>query len=297
MHRWMRVAGASLGALALTAGVAGLVTASGVTSLASGAHGATNRAGAARAALASVHLGAPNLAAHFKGVRQSADSPNAASYNWSGYADTSTTANYFTSVAGGWVVPKVTCSKEDEIVSDWVGIDGATTGTVEQLGTTAQCFEGTAVYYSWYEMYPAGTTEVGTTVKPGDHISASVVRPSATSTSYTLKLTDATTTGNNIDTTQTCALTTCLDESVEWIAERPSYSIGIVPMAAFSTFSLSGAKAAGGGKSGVITSFGTPLDMECVDATDSYALAIPGSLNSSGNAFKDAFQTSPGESY
>ncbi|HLI23673.1 MAG TPA: G1 family glutamic endopeptidase [Acidimicrobiales bacterium] len=292
MHRWMRFAGGSVAALALTGGGA-LAASAGLTSVGGAVPGAASRA-EARAALASVRLGAPNLPARLRGTRQSADAPNAASYNWSGYADTSTTANYFTSVSGGWVVPKVTCTKEDEIVSDWVGIDGWSDSTVEQLGTIGQCFEGKAIYYSWYEMYPAGTVEVGTTVKPGDHISAKVAR---SSTSYTLTLTDATTTGNNISTKQSCALTTCLDESVEWIAERPAYSIGIVPMAPFTTWALSSAHAAGGGKSGVISSFGTPLDVESVDATDTYELAIPGSLSSTGNSFKDAFQTSPGESY
>src|SRR5580658_564795 len=35
------------------------------------------------------------------------------SYNWSGYADTSTTANTFTKVSGAWTTPAVTCSAED----------------------------------------------------------------------------------------------------------------------------------------------------------------------------------------
>jgi len=111
------------------------------------------------------------------------------SYNWAGYANVSTTAGAFTKVSGAWGVPAVTCTSEDRITSEWVGLDGFSTDTVEQDGTSSQCFEGVALYYSWYEMYPAGTVEVGTTVAPGDSISASVTR---SGTSYTLKLTDST---------------------------------------------------------------------------------------------------------
>jgi Peptidase A4 family len=288
----------------LTAGLAVFAIPSIVSPLASPAGSGPNSARtaqAARAALTAVRLGAPNMPAPFKGAStngaRTSNAPNAASNNWSGYADTTGTANYFTSVSGSWVVPKVSCTHEDEIVSTWVGIDGATDGTVEQTGTTGQCFEGTPIYYSWYEMFPAGTVEVGTTVLPGDHISASVTRPSGSSTTYNVTLTDSTTAGNNISTNATCALATCLDESVEWIAERPSYSIGVVPLAVFPSWTLSSGKAAGGGTSGSIKTFGATEDIETVDATDSYALAIPGSLNAAGNLFKDTFQKSPGESY
>ncbi len=84
----------------------------------------------------------------------------------------------------------MTCSAEDQITSDWVGLDGFNSGTVEQLGTISWCFQGTPTYFTWYEMFPAGTIEVGTTLKPGDKIAASVTR---TGTSYALKLTDSTT--------------------------------------------------------------------------------------------------------
>ena len=241
-------------------------------------------------------MGAPNLAAHMKGAG-TRNAPNSSSFNWSGYADTTTTANYFTAVSGSWVVPAVTCNHENQLLSAWVGIDGATTGTVEQTGTTSQCFEGTAFYYSWYEMYPAGTIEVGTTVHPGDKIAASVTRPGATSTKYTIKLTDSTTAGNTISTSATCGLATCLDESVEWIAERPSYQAGIAPLAAAPSWTLSTGKASGGGTSGTIQTFGATEDIAMIDATQSYDLAIPANLNATGNGFKDTVQTTPGASW
>ena len=54
------------------------------------------------------------------------------SFNWSGYADTATKAQTFTKVSGSWTVPSVTCSAEDQIISDWVGLDGFTAGEVER---------------------------------------------------------------------------------------------------------------------------------------------------------------------
>ena len=57
---------------------------------------------------------------------------------------------------------------------------------MEQDGTVSQCFENQAVYHTWYEMYPAGTIAVGTTVTPGDRIGALVSRSGS---AYTLAVT------------------------------------------------------------------------------------------------------------
>ena len=143
----------------------------------------------------------------------------------------------------------MTCSAEDQITSNWVGLDGFNSCTVEQLGTISWCFQGTPTYFTWYEMFPAGTVEVGTTLKPGDKITASVTR---TGTSYALKLTDSTTSGNNISVTKTCALATCVDTSAEWISERPSFSIGIVPQAHYNAFKLTSGSVTANGKTTTI---------------------------------------------
>jgi Peptidase A4 family len=204
------------------------------------------------------------------------------SYNWAGYADVSTTAGTFTKAAASWKVPAVTCTSEDEITSEWVGLDGFSTDTVEQDGTSSQCFEGVALYYSWYEMYPAGSVEVGSTVKAGDAITASVTR---SGTSYTLALTDSTTSGNNIDETATCAAATCLDESAEVITERPAYATtGIVPEAQFGTVSYSGIS---------ITPLNTAevYDITCVDSTDTYDIVATGGIVG-GNGFSNTWDDS-----
>lgn len=203
------------------------------------------------------------------------------SYNWAGYADVSSTAGTFTRVSGSWNVPAVTCTNEDRITSEWVGLDGFSTDTVEQDGTSSQCFEGVALYYSWYEMYPANTVEVGTTVAGGDSISASVVR---SGTSYTLKLTDSTHTANSFSETATCAASTCLDESAEWITERPEYSTtGIVPEAQFTTDKFSNLSS---------TPFNSTeiYDITCIDSTGTYDIVSTSSV--SGNSFTNTWDDS-----
>ena len=155
--------------------------------------------------------------------------------NWSGFADSEGDSNTVSSVSGQWIIPYVQCPSglygyQDAFIANWVGIDGATNGTVEQLGTGAQCFEGVTYYYVWYEMYPAGTVEEGTVAcinnnvdcpQPGDFIRASVtVTPAGATNNYKLSLTDFTRPQESFTATATCAPSTCHDASGEWIVER-----------------------------------------------------------------------------
>ena len=210
-------------------------------------------------------------------------------FNWAGYADSSNTHGAFTKVSAAWTVPSVTCTAEDRITSDWVGLDGFTSSTVEQDGTVSQCFEGRAVYYTWYEMYPANTIAVGTTVAAGDKIRASVSRSGS---AYTLAVTDSTRGANSFTRHATCATTTCLDTSAEWIAERPAYSIGIVPEAQFATVPFSAASETAGGRTSTISGYsGTNFDITTIDATGSYDIASVSGLTG-GNAFKATWRNS-----
>jgi len=210
------------------------------------------------------------------------------SFNWSGYADTATKHQTFTKVSGAWTTPSVTCNAEDQITSDWVGLDGFNSNTVEQLGTISWCFQGAPTYFTWYEMFPKGTVEVGTALKPGDKISASVTR---TGTSYALKLTDATTAGNNISVTKTCALATCVDTSAEWISERPSFSIGIVPQAHYNAFKITAGSVTANGHTTTIGAGPGVNSVTMIDATQAYNLNTVSALTG-GNAFSTTWKNS-----
>jgi hypothetical protein len=293
---WIAAGSAAVatGALMLGTGGAATVTAAGASGHAAHHQPSARFLSEARTALVrylrhdhpTLMLAHP-VPAHTAHVGANTVSP-AQSYNWSGYADTSTNAQTFTKVSGAWTTPSVTCSAEDEITSDWVGLDGATTDTVEQAGTIGWCYRGTPTYFTWYEMYPAGTVEVGTSLAVGDKITASVTR---SSTTYTLKLTDATHTANSFTKKATCALATCLDESAEWIAERPSFSIGIAPLAKYSTWKLTSGTETAAGKSGTIGSYATVDKITMVDATVAYNLSVPTAL-SSGKAFSTTWKNS-----
>jgi hypothetical protein len=124
-------------------------------------------------------------------------------------------------------------------------------------------------------MYPTNAIQVvGSSVQPGDGISASVVR---SGTSYTLKVTDSSHSANSFTTTQSCS--SCANSSAEWIAEAPSGSGGVLPLANFHSWTLSGATV----NSGVISSF-TDDEITMIDSAGRVK-AQPGSLNGSGNGF------------
>lgn len=110
------------------------------------------------------------------------------SSNWSGYAITGTT---FTTTTADWTQPAITCSGRHETdMSPWVGIDGYSTNTVEQTGSSGDCDGSTKDYYAWYEMYPRNVVVINKTVKAGDQFTGTVTHTSGTS--YTLKLEDIT---------------------------------------------------------------------------------------------------------
>jgi hypothetical protein len=234
------------------------------------------------------------------------------SYNWSGYADSESGTNTVSYVSGNWVIPSVTCptapyQNSDAFLANWVGIDGFSNGTVEQLGTGVQCYEGVTYYYVWYEMFPAGTVEEGTTAcindnvncpRPGDQISASVsvTRGTAGNNNYTLQLTDHTRPQESFSTSATCATATCVDSSGEWVIERPAFSLPfgfqILPLADFTRTSFTAGDIASGGRLSNIQGFrgGTVYDMPMIDDSASYYLDCvaqprpPGSLLSATSA-------------
>jgi len=191
---------------------------------------------------------------------------NSSSTNWSGYA---VTGGRYTSVSSSWTVPAVSCSGT-AYSSFWVGLDGDTSGTVEQTGTDSDCSGSTPQYYAWYEMYPKFPVNLSGTVRPGDHLSASVTTNG--NGSFTLTITDSTQGWTN---TTTARLKRAQLASAEVIAEAPSSSGGVLPLANFGTVSFSGAKANGS----LLTSSTPHLDPITMQS-GSTVKAQPGSIGS-----------------
>ena len=162
---------------------------------------------------------------------------NSTSTNWSGYA---VTGSRYTSVSATWTEPSVTCSGTTAYSSFWVGLDGDTSGTVEQTGTDADCSGSTPQYYAWYEMYPKFPTNLRNPVQPGDHLTATVTTDGGGR--FTLTLSDTTRGWTN---STSARLKSAKLASAEVIAEAPSSSGGVLPLANFGTVSFTGAKANG----------------------------------------------------
>jgi len=205
------------------------------------------------------------------------------SFNWSGYARTSSTTDAFSSVSASWKQPKVTCNSEDRMSATWVGFDGTSSSnpTVEQDGTTGWCYEGKAVYFTWYEMFPAGSVEVGKSLKPGDKITSTVTRSGS---SYKLSVKDATHSSAGFSVTKSCASSTCHASSVEWIEERPAFSTtGIIPLAAYGSWKANSVA----DKSTGTTSTDS---IAMVDSLDNYILSAVGNL--SGGSFTTTYKDS-----
>jgi hypothetical protein len=201
------------------------------------------------------------------------------STNWSGYADLDES---FTQVSGAWSEPTVNCSGlglTEQLAAFWVGIDGYGSDSVEQDGTLAECYLGSIYHYTWWEMYPTNDIQVvGESVSPGDNITASVVR---SGDSYTLNVTDSTHTANSFSTTQSCS--DCANSTAEWIAEAPSSTFGVEPLADFHSWTASGAAVGTTSGSGVISTY--PNDNITMIDSLSRDKATTGALNGSGNGF------------
>ncbi len=207
------------------------------------------------------------------------------STNWSGYADTNSAGSIYTSVTGNWYEPSVSCTPTTSLAAFWVGIDGLTSGSVEQDGSLAECSGGTAYYFTWWEMYPTNAIQiVGSTLRPGDHVSASVVR---SGTRYTLKVTDSKHSADSFTRAETCS--NCANTSAEWIAEAPSGSNGIYPLSNFHTWTLGSSSVKSGSKSGGISSFSDD-EITMVDSSGKVK-AQPAALTG-GDAFKVAWKRS-----
>ncbi len=200
------------------------------------------------------------------------------STNWSGYAVTGPSGSV-SDAKGSWTVPAIqgSCPSTNQYSSFWVGIDGFSSGTVEQTGTDSDCQNGAPTYYAWYEFYPHPAFLInGLTITPGDHITAEA---SFSGRSFTVTITD-TTTGHSFSTS--ARVHSAQRSSAEWIAEAPSSSGGILPLADFGTVSFSACTAMVSGTSGTIGSFGSSVQVITMVSNSGAVKAQPSSLSGSG---------------
>ncbi len=216
------------------------------------------------------------------------------SYNtiWAGYA---VTGSDFTYVQGSWVVAAVNCTttpKSDS--SEWVGIDGWSSLTVEQIGTDADCVGSTPSYYVWYEFYPLNTVVIkDVSIAAGDVFSASVTYEG--NNEYLVAITNQTT-GENFS--KEVAFSGAgnsgmpLRNSAEWIEEMDGAKLSDFGVDSFGTL-YSGVNgfsdlATDSSISGPIKNFGSVVQrsVSTRNGTDtSKATAVPSALAPDGESF------------
>ncbi len=180
------------------------------------------------------------------------------STNWSGYAVQTNfsrpTTNSVEYVSGNWTVPTLSASTPSSqgYCAIWVGIDGYSDGTVQQIGTESDWdVENQTQYnYAWIELYPDFTYILATDepnnneglfpVNANDSIGAAVFAYGEGA--YGLLIVNFTQqVGTSIPFSGGAlayAQNTTLQNSAEWIVEAPSDN-GILPLAKFSTVRFS----------------------------------------------------------
>jgi hypothetical protein len=186
------------------------------------------------------------------------------STNWSGYAVDGTGATY---ASASWIQPYPTnCSAvPNSWSSPWVGIDGDTSNTVEQIGTDSDCSRGVPTYYAWWEMYPKKLATISAIkVHPGDGFTATV---SYASDGFTMTLAD-TTTGAHFATTQSS--NKVQRSSVEWIMEGPSSA----NLTDFNSISFTSASATIGGQT--VSPGSASAEPITMATTQGISRAVPG---------------------
>ncbi len=211
---------------------------------------------------------------------------NGTSTNWSGYAvETSLAApqnGAVTLVAGSWTVPAASASSSTNTYSStWVGIDGYSDNTVEQIGTEQDWAAGKAVYYAWFEMYPkSGYKIVNFPVVPGDTISAQVQLVGKGSFQLTIKNVT-----RNVSFSTKQKSGSAKTQSGEWIAEAPSSGGRVLPLANFGVVNFYNCSAALKGVTGPIGSGAWQYDAINMATSTGVIKAQTSTLTSGGAAF------------
>jgi Peptidase A4 family len=222
----------------------------------------------------------PTLSSHFQANPRAGTTPFVAE-NWAGYAaeNTSGSTNFsVTKVTGHWTQPAITCSNSTTtIVVIWVGIDGASSPTVEQTGSLGECVAGTPSYALWWELYPKNSVQIipSISVSAGDKITASVSY-STTSGKYTMRVADGSHSFTKVGTQPGT-----LRSSAECIVERPSGTSGLYPLAKFGVTTFTSCTAVIGGHSGAIGTFPQVAKITMVGNNGVTVIATTSALHSS----------------
>lgn len=160
------------------------------------------------------------------------------SENWSGYVAPASN-NAVTFVAGSWSVPLLHPPSDgmDHYAVAWVGIDGFSSNTVEQIGIDFDWVGGAPLYFAWYEMFPLNPVEiVGFPVNPGDLMYASVTyigNDTMGNAKFDMIIENISRNAFYTTTQTASSLNPANRSSAEWILEDPSSGGSLLPLSNF----------------------------------------------------------------
>lgn len=210
------------------------------------------------------------------------------SLNWCGYVAATNlqfpTPGSVSAVSGLWTVPTLSPSTSSTYSAAWVGIDGYSNGTVEQIGTSHDWINGAQQNYAWFEMYPNSLFElVGFPVNNNDLIGA-IVEYRANGV-FLMKIFNY---SRGVSTTVPISYTVSTvaqRSSAEWIVEPPSTQQGILPLAHFNVIYFQSCFVK---INGIVGTIGTPYwryDPLFMRSQAGIYKAIPSSLSNNGSSF------------
>ncbi|MGH2513292.1 MAG: G1 family glutamic endopeptidase [Candidatus Limnocylindrales bacterium] len=235
---------------------------------------------------ASVQAGCPATALQ-AGPSAGQRSLHVATTNWAGYVTRSSQA--LTCVQGDWTQPSLTCPASGSAsLSIWIGFDGesgVSGSSLEQVGTNADCINGRARLFAWFEILPRDPFErfLDLDVSAGDRIAASI---DIVGRSYHLVIENLTS-GSAIDTYQHAPGSHRL--TAEWIVEAPSIGCPddchVAPLPRFSTVTFSAAAAVLAGRTGPIEDARWTRVQVTLETARGTIRARPGGLAHGGAGF------------
>ena len=207
-------------------------------------------------------------------------------------------------VYGSWIVPTVSGSSSGTTYSAvWVGIDGSSDSTVEQIGTEQDVVNGTPVYSAWWEMYSTGNQQPvqpisSMTIEPGDSITASVqyITSGTYMGDFYLSIVDNTRSESFSTYESSSATQSPLAQrtSAEWIVEAPTVGSSVADLANFGSVTFTNATAVINGVSGPIDSSSWQSEAINMVSSNGVAYDTTSVLTNSGTSFVVTYDSTAG---
>jgi len=224
-------------------------------------------------------------------LRGSSPSPSPTSggrsYNWVGYtvsSDLRTPQPNVWTVSATWVVPTIKATGLDSYSAAWIRVGGTFDGSLIQAGTEADSVFGSPIYSTWYEILPYDSLPVSSmTISPVDLVTVSISLTNATSGTWSIKISDATS-GQSFNKTMTYSSSRL---SAEWIVERPLVNGAMPPLASFTTTTFTSCSATIGATTGGISAF--PYTIYNLYWRTNTELASCSPLGAAGSSFTVTF--------